>query len=858
MQSLIHKILITSYFLLIGIASTFAQRSTTFRGLLVDDKNEVLMGATVNWADTTINAVTDAEGWFEITRLDTTNAYMLDIHYVGYETSTVEILPDENHLRIVVKNNSTLQTVEVETSQKGTSTSTLHALNIENIKACELKRAACCSLAESFETNGTVNVSSTDAVTGTKDIEMLGLRGTYVQMQLENRPAMNRLDRAYGMEFLPGSWIEAIQISKGASTVRNGVQGITGQINIELLKPNRAPLFFINLYGSHIGRFELNANFNKKLNKRWSMGLLTHGNYFQNDIDHNGDAFLDVPRKKQVNVLNRWLYESKDWHIEFNAHGLMDKRLSGQTADSYHHTYGTHPRQVYSVTSDIQRLEGFGKVGYLGSKNPFESIALMYSGLVYNQTMTFGTRSYLANQRSIYINGIYQNVLFGQKEHGINVGAQFSYDHFDEQFSDLNLTRNEKLAGAYAEYDFTHATSTQRSFGIIVGGRFDAWILPTVTRYYASPRVNVKYNFSENTIVRLSGGRGVRMPNALMENLRYMPSAREFRINGTVLPETAWNYGVNMTHSFFIGNKEGSLNVDIYRTDFTNQLVSDVDNTNNQLIMYNLQGKSYANSFLITYSQDIAKGLNMRVAYKFNDVRSTYGDTLRLVPLTPQHRALWTVQYVTPKRDWQFDVTAQFVGKQRLPHENKPTTQEYVVLLAQVSKFFKNGLEIYVGGENLTNYRQSNPIIGYQNPFGTAFDASLVYAPIMGAMVYGGIRYTFDKNRGNDSKVPFKPVFGHDDHDGHDHEGEHAHIIEIKTSAQCGMCKTSIEDEIRKCEGVESVSLNLKTKIFTVEYMHGADVDAIRQKISKLGYDADDVKGDAAAYEQLPACCKKP
>ena len=303
----------------------------TFSGLVVNENDEPLIGATVNWQDTTIGGVTDLDGWFTIDRIDTINPYILEIKYVGYETAVVEILPEEDRLQLVVQENATIQDIVVETRNRANFTSTLDPLNIETIGAGELRRAACCNLSESFENNATVNVSFTDAVTGAKEIEMLGLRGTYTQMMIENRPSFNRLGRAYGLEYIPGTFIQAIQISKGASSVKKGVQGITGQINTELIKPWKAPLLFINLFGNYTGRVELNLQLNYRLTPEWSTGLLMHGNYYGTEIDYNKDSFLDIPQKKQANVISRWAYKAQNIHFEINAQGIWDSRNGGQT-----------------------------------------------------------------------------------------------------------------------------------------------------------------------------------------------------------------------------------------------------------------------------------------------------------------------------------------------------------------------------------------------------------------------------------------------------------------------------------------------------------------------------------------------
>jgi len=292
---------------------SFGQTTLTFKGQIIDGDDEIMIGATVFWQNTTISTTTDIDGYFELERPDTINNHILEIHYVGYEPAQVEIFPSENNLQLVLPNNTTTtETIEVVVEEQDNFTSTLNPINVEQLGRNEFKRAACCSLAESFENNATINVNYSDAVTGSREIEMLGLRGTYMQLMVEGRPAYNRLGRAYGLEYIPGTWLDAVQISKGASTVRNGIQSITGQINTNIIKPYAEAPLFINIYGNHAGRFELNSHISHRFSENWSTGLLIHGNYFQEDIDHNHDGFLDMPKKKQLNLLSRWIYRDRD------------------------------------------------------------------------------------------------------------------------------------------------------------------------------------------------------------------------------------------------------------------------------------------------------------------------------------------------------------------------------------------------------------------------------------------------------------------------------------------------------------------------------------------------------------------
>lgn len=855
-----------------------------FTALVVNEEDEPLIGATINWKDSSIGTVTDIDGWFTLKRIDTIRAYILEISYVGYQDVEVEILPEEDRLKLLVQATTTLEDIVVETRNRANFTSTLNPLNIETIGAGELRRAACCNLSESFENNATVNVSFSDAVTGAKEIEMLGLKGTYTQMMLENRPSFNRLGRAYGLEYIPGTFISGIQISKGASSVKNGVQGITGQINTELIKPYKAPLLFVNFFGNYTGRLELNLQLNYRLNKEWSTGLLVHGNYYGSEFDNNKDSFLDIPKKKQANVLSRWMYKTDNLHFEFNIHGIWDSRYGGQTNTLYEAVFDSTAARLYQVSSEIRRIGVFGKLGYFGFSNPGQSLALVFDGNLHQHQSVFGSRLYNALQKRLYTNLIFQTTLFN-KNNNLTTGLTYDLIDFEEQFSDINNDRTEHNASIYAEYDFTKKFNEAKGteFGLILGLRGDLIHTQQFTRIYPSPRLNLKYNFNSDMVLRASAGRGVRNPNLFIENLKYMPSYRNFVVMETILPEVAWNYGLNFTWNFKISPKlGGNLSIDLYRTDFENQLLADIDSdpTYTSIQFYNLKGRSYANSFLLSYTQDIVKGLEARIAYKFNDVWMTFGNVLHDMPLMPRHRGLVHLNYTTPKKDWEFNVTMNIVGPQRLPHLHPPYGTDlptyrlqseysptYVLLNAHINKSFKGGWEVYIGAENLTNYTQEQPILGFQDPFAQSttveyanFDAASIFAPVFGVQVYAGVKYTF---KGKDRFPPQSScsstaidVASQKSNKTIDFDKQIRVIIQ--SSVQCGMCESTINNALKAVEGVDEVNVDLTTQLIEVVYnKNKTNVDAVKKAIVASGYDADSQPSNSVAYNNLPACCKK-
>lgn len=734
------KALASTIFLIFSISYILeAQDTKLLYGNVFNDKGETLPGATVLWEGTSIGTVTDEHGDFWLQKQpDTAN---LIIQYVGYNPLTVEMYPHEDTVLIKIEGIAELGTVVVTEHRGGNFTSTLGAHNMEQITSCELKKAACCNLAESFETSGSVDVMRQDAVTSASEIQVLGLRGIYSQLMVEKRPAFTGLGSPLALEYIPGTWVSGIQVSKGASTVQNGPQAITGQINTELVKPHQDKKVFVNAFGSTVGRGELNVHLNKKINAKLSSGLLLHGSTTQGEFDGNDDGFIDQPKKKSLMALWRNFYQAENFSTQFNVQVLSDERQSGQLA-----SFEGEPA-AYRIEQKNQRVEAFGKFGYFGFLKPETSVGFIYGGSLHDMKNAFGNTRYNGQQRNFYANLIYASFI-GTTDHKVNLGGSFQYDDYDEFLNEADFSRTEVLPGVFGEYSWT-----REKFGLIAGLRLDHH-----NRYgfFATPRLNLKYNFNDNTILRLSGGRGVRTAQILSENMGVMASNRQFVVDQSQLKiEDAWNVGMNFTKNFKLAGKSASLVADLYRTQFVNQVVMDMESEQGKVLFYNLDGKSYSNSLLVLASWAPFSGFDMKLAYKLNDVQVTYNDGRGLTdrPLTARHRGLVTMNYETPSKNWMFNMNTQITGKQRFAHSHGVPSEliadftgeapAYAIVNAQVTRRFKN-LEFYVGGENLTNFTQKNAIVDFEHPFGQYFDAMQVWGPLVGARGYVGLRWWID------------------------------------------------------------------------------------------------------------------
>lgn len=656
---------------------------------------------------------------------------------------------NENH----EDHEKSIESVTVSGTKGSTVLSKKDAGLVFNIDKKELLKAACCNLSESFETNATVDVSFSNAVTGTKQLKMLGLDQKYTSLTKELLPEIRGLASAYGLNFIPGRWIESIQLTKGGSTVTNGYESITGQINTELLKNAEKPETSLNLFSDFNGRAEANITSVAPINDKWSQTFLLHGNGTFGDTDMNDDGFLDRPKGTQLNaayLLNYNDLEKSGLGSHFGINFIKDERTSGQIG--FDKKIPQDKQSLYGVGIDISRFQVWNKTGYVFKGKPYQSLGWMNQYTYHQQDSFFGLRNYSGKQQTYYSNLIFESIL-GNTNHKYKAGASFMYDGYDETYLTTNFKRNEIVPGAFAEY-----TLTGLKYTLVAGARVDFHNLAG-TQF--TPRLNFKYDFTPQTILRLSAGRGFRTANIFAESQQYFASNRSVQIlqNGGNIyglkPEIAWNYGASLQQEFKIFGRKSTIIADFFRTYFQDQVMVDLDRSPQQLTFYNLEGKSFANSFQTQWDFTPFKNFDVRLAYKYYDVQADYLDGRREVPFMAKHRGFVNLAYSTNKNNkggfWSFDTTLNLVGKQRLPDTSSnpeefqlPTySQSYAILNAQISRNFNKKIRAYLGGENLTSYYQKNAIVDFKNPFGNYFDGGMVYAPIMKANFYIGLDVTF-------------------------------------------------------------------------------------------------------------------
>ena len=745
MNNFKNKIL-TGFFLtwVLCAGTAFGQNVT---GVVLDNSNakeEAIIGATVHWLGTKVATQTDVEGKFTIPR---TKSSQLIISFVGYKSDTLNIT-NETDLKVYLKSENQLQEVVVKSGS--TAIDRMSPIQTEIITSRALAKAACCNLSESFETNASVSVSYTDAVTGSKQIQLLGLAGTYVQTNMENIPSIRGLATTFGLNYVPGTWVQSIDVGKGAGSIVNGYESMTGQINVELQKPDLSEKIYLNTYINSLGRGEVNLNLAKILKSKtgkpkWSVGLLSHGSTLQTSIDNNNDNFYDLPKYTQANFINRWKYESDKMMAQFGVKFLHEDRLGGQITSNPLALDNT----IYKFTNSTNRIELFSKTAKLYQNKPYRGLGVILNGVIHDSKSQFGFRPYDGRQNTLYGNMIYQDII-GNTNHTYKTGVSFLYDDYREKFADTLMTRTEIVPGAFFEYTYKHLDKITA----VAGARAD---FHNLYGTIFTPRMHVLYNVNPDNAIRISAGKGFRTPNPLAEYFGNLVSSRTVRFMDKIKPEISWNYGLSYTRHF------GKSNVifDLYHTNFVNQLIADTEHPQ-FLYFYNSGGsmsskKNYANSAQIELNLVPANRLEFKIAYRYTDVYQTLGKpynqeiTVRKM-FIPRDRVLFNVGYALPYDKWKWDFTLQYNGTRRVPnlspnyqhtsYESMPIqyAPAFVNINAQVSRSFRRW-DIYLGGENLNNFTQKDPIVTPDTPFGSRFDAGSAWGPVVGRIIYFGTRY---------------------------------------------------------------------------------------------------------------------
>lgn len=720
----------------------------TLTGTVTDSNGDPIPGANLVWLNSSHGSSTDMNGEFTLERDGKSNK--LVVSFIGYNTDTISVESYQEYIDIVLNEGVQLDEVNVVGRKLGFQKLRSSVSNSDLINSDELCRAACCNLGESFVTNPSVDVNYSDAATGAKQIKLLGLSGTYVQMLTENIPNFRGASAPYGLGYVPGPWMSSIQVSKGTSSVKNGYEALTGQINIEFKKPQveEADWVSANLFASTTNRYEANADASVKLNDKLSTMIFAHYENETKAHDSDGDGFADIPQVEQYNLFNRWAYMGEKYKLQAGIKFINEDRSSGQVAHK-----GNSIADPYMIDMKTNRYEAFIKQAYIFNQEHNTNIALITSGTIHNMDAVYGRKLYNVDQQNAYASFMFETEF--NKQHSISTGLSLNYDRYDQQYRLTNDAQGEltpeldkeTVGGAYVQYTFMPSDK----FTLMAGlrGDYSDWY-----GFFVTPRANIKYAPNEYVNFRASAGKGYRTNHVLAENCYMLASSRKVMVDPNLEQEEAWNYGASVATYIPVAGKTLNVNLEYYYTDFQNQLVVDMESDAHQIAFTNLNGRSYSQVFQVEASYPFFEGFTLTAAWRMTDVKQEINGILYEKALTGKYKGLLTASYKTPLGKWQFDGTLQLNGGGRMPTPEKLADgslswneryKGYEQLSLQVTRFFRNW-SVYIGGENLTNFKQKNAIIGADNPWGENFDASMIWGPMHGAKGYIGVRYNLPRN----------------------------------------------------------------------------------------------------------------
>lgn len=738
------------YYLLLTILlmqRAFAQHSDhdnlLVQGKIVaieNGKEEAIPGAKIRWKSDENLAISNVDGTFKIAvhRLPDT----LFIKAVGYQVLAFEVKDATPFYTLNLKAGVMLSGVEVVAEDINKSIDLLDPFNVEKIGQDELRKAACCNLSESFETNASVDVNMTDAISGAKKIQMLGLDGIYTQIQFENIPMVRGLSSSYGLNSTPGTWIESIQITKGTGSVVNGFESMAGLINLEFKQPEHGEAFYLNIYANKFSRTEINLHAAKRINEKWGTMTFLHGSGYFVETDVNKDGFRDFPIGNAAAFMHRWAYVGKNYESKFGLRANYNDQLGGQLG----YNPSDAASNLYQGVFKSEHAELFSKHGFLSQRRKFGSLGLIQQLEYHHMFNQFGNAIYEGTQKKLYLNSIYSDII-GNTNHNYKTGLSFVFDDYNQTFNDSNFLKTEIVPGAFFEYTY----NSLDKFILVAGLRGD---YHNMYGELFSPRLHIKWNINPKNALRLSTGRGYRIPNPFADNVSNMASSRQWIVSPNFRPEEAISSGITFTQKFLIGEEVATFSVDYFYTHFNNQLVVDMDYAPSQLYIYSTSARAFSHSFQAELMVAPVKRFELRAAYKYYNVQSTYHSKLHAMAFVPKFRALFNAAYTTRNKKWSFDLTGNWVGKKRLPStESNPTSyqraeisERYWIVNSQITYRYKKW-NFYLGGENLLNVIQKNAIIAADDPFGAFFDATQTWAPITGFNIYIGLHLSFKQKK---------------------------------------------------------------------------------------------------------------
>ncbi|MBK7148385.1 MAG: TonB-dependent receptor [Bacteroidetes bacterium] len=705
-----------------------------FQGYIIEEtpnkRSFAISNAVVAVLNSTEYAVTDSNGYFTLSRVNP-EFDSLVIAAFGYKKDTVSL--NGNTMATISMQPLELQEAVISVNRREVSVG-----DVEVISSADLVKDACCNLSEVFENTATVDISYSDAVSGAKEIHMLGLDGAYAQVLVENMPGMRGLGNTFGMNYIPGPWMSSIQVNKGCGSVVNGYESMMGQINVEFKKPQFADKLFVNFFLNQDARSELNIIHTHKIKKRWSYLGAYHGFYNWLRMDMNHDHFIDNPLVMNGNSLQRFTYENPG---KMMFVGAVSVNIEDRVGGSVHYKPYTDKHAAHTawgIRLRTDKIDAIAKTGFTFADG--QSLGIQYKYTYHHQRGDIGLKRYDATEHFGYLNFIFQHEI-DDTEDLLKAGVSLQLNSVREQLNDILLQRVEIVPGMFGEANLNFGVEKQVM--LTAGVRADYHNLYGAL---ASPRVNLKWRIIYGLNLRLSAGRGYRVPTLFAENFGWLANNRTVMVSSNLGIEESWNCGAGLVYDFDLNFRPGSITVDYFRTDFIRQVVPDIEQPG-YLQFYAISKASSANALQVDVNYEPVKRLDVKLSYKYELSTVQYKSGKKLIPFRPQHRGLISIAYATKDKHWRFNSSLNWFGKTRVPDYRltpdlayQSSGKNWFQWNAQITYIIRQW-EIYAGAENMLNFTQKTPIVMNDAPFSNQFDASMIWGPVRGAMAFAGFRW---------------------------------------------------------------------------------------------------------------------
>lgn len=735
-MNLKYSIISTLFFLFTNIS--FGQ---TINGVIKDQDNNLLFGATVYNNLNKKSAITNKEGAFSIASSKGINK--LVISFVGCSSKIMNVKENSFNLGSIVLNNDSLDEVVISGTLRQVS-KLKSTIQVELYTDEFFRATPKASFFEAIEGINGVRPQLNCNICNTGDIHINGQEGANTMVLIDGLPLVSGLSSVYGLSGIPQSLIKQVEVIKGPASTLFGSEAIGGVINLITKLPENVHPFSIESFTTSWGELNIDLGSKYKLNNASGLIGVNYFNY-SNPIDKNGDGFTDMTLQHRVSIFNK--IKTKKTSLAFRY--FYENRWGGETNWNSSYRGGN---EVYGESIYTSRIEAFGK--YDISENLF----IQYSLNNHDQNSVYGVTSYNALQIIGFIQGVYSKKI---KNHNLLFGATFRYTSYDDNTPATTKKEVTSLPGIFIQDEWNLSESKSLLFGI----RYDK---NSIYGDILTPRLNYKWaSKNKSTIVRLGFGTGYRVVNVFTEDHAALTGARDVIFSEDILPEKSRNININWNQKLY--SKYGTifdLDLSVFNTVFSNRILPDYDTNPNQIIYGNLEGESVTQGVTLNINSVSANGLKINMGATFIDSKIIQNNETIYPFLTEKVSGNYRISYAIYNPKMKFDLSGTVIGRMKLPllsllDTRDPYSPVINIINFQATYTF-NEIDLFAGIKNILDFKpaansiarafdpfdkevrfgNSGQVIPTQNnPNALSFDPSYVYYSNQGRNGFIGIRY---------------------------------------------------------------------------------------------------------------------